>query len=296
MKQRVTDLKRLRWDDLQVLLAIARSGTIRAASEETGLSPATLSRHVSSLEFCLGAKVLERLASGSVLTALGQSVVDSSEKIEGLANHISRMGDAYATNALTGAVRINANEWVSYLLMMSMSEFNNQYPHLSVEVLTSQQPYNLHRREADIALVATPPAEGDLYIRRIGTIRFGLYCSRQYYERRRMSIEERRWSDLSFIGYDNLRSEHPADRWLRALPGTPQTILRCSWALGIFDGIRGHSGLGVLANFVGDGDPSLVCVMPDIDELQEDVWLVLHGSLRTSARIRAIVNYVTELL
>lgn len=295
MKQGIANLKRLRWDDLQVLLSIVRAGTMRGAGEDTGLSPATLSRHLASLEASLGARVLERLPSGCAPTPLGQSVIAWVEEMEELAYQIARAGDAHGTRSPVGTVRVNADEWLSYLLMMSMSSFNARYPSLSVEVLTSQQPYNLSRREADIVLTTARPRDGDLYIRRLGSIRFGLYCSKRYFEEHRQQIERQEWHHLSFVGFDEMRSEFPTDRWLRSLPGASRTALRCSYALGIYDGLLGHSGLGVLAGFVGDPDENLVCVMPVIAELEQEVWLVVHSALRGSTRIRTTVDHITSL-
>ncbi|MFD9899573.1 LysR family transcriptional regulator [Mesorhizobium sp. NPDC059025] len=295
MKQGIANMKRLRWDDLQVLLAIVRSGTMRAAADDTGLSPATLSRHLANLETCLGARVLERLPSGCIPTPLGQGVIGWVEQMEELAHEIGRAGEAHSPSSPVGTVRINADEWLSYLLMTRMETFSSSYPSLSVEVLTSQQPYNLGRREADLVVTTTRPRDCDLLIRRLGSIRFGLYCSRRYFEDHRQHIENRDWRSLSFVGFDELRSEFPTEKWLKSLPGASRTVLRCSYALGIFDGLRGNSGLGVLASFIGDPDEQLVCVIPEIAELEQEVWLLLHPALRGSARIRAAVDYITDL-
>ena len=65
--------------------------------------------------------------------------------------------------------------------------------------------------------------------------------------------------------------------------------------LGVFDGVLGGSGLGVLAQLAGDTTSDLVCVEPHIRELDQDVWMVLHPALRGSERIRAVSNLVADI-
>lgn len=59
-----------RW--LEAFIALAETRSIRTASAQLGTSPATLSDRVSALEEYLGAKLLDRDASGSALSERGQ--------------------------------------------------------------------------------------------------------------------------------------------------------------------------------------------------------------------------------
>lgn len=42
------------WSDLRIFLAVARHGSLAAAAKVTGLSAATLGRHITGLERVLG--------------------------------------------------------------------------------------------------------------------------------------------------------------------------------------------------------------------------------------------------
>jgi DNA-binding transcriptional LysR family regulator len=295
LKAGVSNMEHVDWDDLRILLAIAREGTMRAAALACDLSAATLSRRLTELERRLGEPLIDRVPSGCTVTPFGQQVLTWAEQIETLAHQIERAGDVTGSHGLEGTVRINAVEWMSYILMKLLGSFQERFPGLAIEVLTSQRPYNLARREADIAIWSECPDEGDLYVRRIGKVRFGLYASRDYYLRHKVAIKKREWNKLSFVGYDERRGDHPAARWLKTLPGAPEPSLRCSYVLGVFDGVLGGSGLGVLAQLAGDTTSDLVCVEPHIRELDQDVWMVLHPALRGSERIRAVSNLVADI-
>ena len=60
------------WDDVRVFLAIARSGSARAAARVLGISQSTISRRLSQLESQSGVRLFDRRPSGLVLTEDGE--------------------------------------------------------------------------------------------------------------------------------------------------------------------------------------------------------------------------------
>lgn len=230
------------WNDLRILVEIARGGTMRAAAAACDLSAPTLSRRLTELERRLGEPLIDRVPSGCTVTAFGARVLAWAEQMEDLAHQIERAADVTGGAAAHGTVRINAVEWPSYILLKLLGSFQDRLPGLAIEVLTSRRPYSLARREADIALWSECPDEGDLYVRRIGRIRFGLYGSRDYYLRHKAAIVRKEWDKLSFVGYDDRQPDHPATQWLKSLPGAPAPSLRSSYGMGVFDGVLGAPG------------------------------------------------------
>jgi DNA-binding transcriptional LysR family regulator len=286
-------MRTFNWDDLRVFLAIARHGTLRRAGEACGLSPATLSRRLEKLERDLGERLVDRLPSGCLLTPFGDHVLGSAERIDDLSLEIG--GAAEASAGPRGVVRINADEWLSYLLMKRLGDLRRRYPDLALEVLTSQTPLSLARREADIVLRTHRPDEKDVHVRRVGRLRFGLFGARDYVEAHRAEISARDWSSLAFVGLDEAHAHMATERWIRSLPGAPTPSLRCSYGLGVYDGIVGGAGLGVLAHLAADAASNLACVVPAIAELDQDIWLVRHSAMRHSARLRVVADHVAAL-
>lgn len=288
-------MEHIDWDDLRLLVAIAREGTMRAAAQACDLSAPTLSRRLTELERRLGEPLIDRVPSGCTPTAFGAKVLAAAEQMEDLANQIARAGDVTGHAGPRGTVRINASEWPSYMLLKLLGSFQDRLPGLAIEVLTSRRRYSLARREADIALWTECPDEGDLYVRRIGRIRFGLYASRDYFLRHKQAIARREWEKLSFVGPDERQADHPVAQWLGSLPGASAPSLRTSYGMGVLDGVLGGSGLGVLAQLAGSTTNDLVCVEKHIRSLDQDVWLVQHPALRDSDRMRTVANLLAEI-
>ncbi|WP_028224179.1 LysR family transcriptional regulator [Paraburkholderia ferrariae] len=288
-------MEHIDWDDLRLLVAIAREGTMRAAALACDLSPPTLSRRLTDLERRLGEPLIDRVPSGCTPTAFGAKVLAWAEQMEDLAHRIARAADATGHGGPRGTVRINASEWPSYMLMKLIGSFQDRLPGLAIEVLTSRRPYSLARREADIALWTECPDEGDLFVRRIGRIRFGLYASRDYYLRHKQAIARKEWEKLSLVGLDDRQADHRVTQWLRDLPGASAPALRNSSGMGVLQGVLGGSGLGVLAQLAGSTTSELVCVEKHIKTLDQDVWLVQHPALRDSERMRTVANLLVEI-
>jgi len=288
-------MKHLDWDDLRLLPLLAQEGSLRAAARKAGLSAATLSRRLDELEQAVGYKVVERFQGGCTPTAAGAEVFALAEQMAEIAMEVERTRDRQDAHAASGLVRINTDEWLSYFLTTRFARFHDAYPNVEVEIVTSHRPYSLTLREADIAIRPYRPEQLDLVTRRIGTLSFGLYCSKEVATRHAAALAKRDWASLPFVGFDEPRSEFQSDRWLRALPGAPAPWMRCSYGLGILDGVAHGAGLGVLATFLASDAQHLVAAMPHIPELDQEIWLSMHRGLRTSARVRAVVDFMEQV-
>lgn len=288
-------MKHLNWDDLRLLLLIAQEGTLRGAARKAGVSPATMARRLDDLEEAVGHKLVERFQGGCVPTAFGADMFALAEQMGEIALEVERTRDRQDAHAASGLVRINTDEWLSYFLTTRFARFHDAYPNVDVEIVTSHRPYNLARREADVAIRPYRPEQLDLVTRHVGTLSFGLYCSRDVATRHADALAQRDWARLPFVGFDEPRAEFQSDRWLRALPGAPAPWMRCSYGLGILDGVTHGAGLGVLATFLAGDAQDLVAAIPHIPELDQDIWLSMHRSVRTSARVRAVVDFMGQV-
>ena len=288
-------MKHLNWDDLRLLLLIAQEGTLRGAARKAGVSPATMARRLDDLEEAVGHKLVERFQGGYVPTAFGADMFALAEQMGEIALEVERTRDRQDAHAASGLVRINTDEWLSYFLTTRFARFHDAYPNVDVEIVTSHRPYNLARREADVAIRPYRPEQLDLVTRHVGTLSFGLYCSRDVATRHADALAQQDWARLPFVGFDEPRAEFQSDRWLRALPGAPAPWMRCSYGLGILDGVTHGAGLGVLATFLAGDAQDLVAAIPHIPELDQDIWLSMHRSVRTSARVRAVVDFMGQV-
>ncbi|MBX7099628.1 MAG: LysR family transcriptional regulator [Myxococcaceae bacterium] len=92
---------------LETFVAVARGGSVRAASERVHLSQPAVSGHIKAVEDALGLTLFERTSKGMTLTAAGRRLLEKAEQT--LAAHQGLLDEAARTKGgLRGQLRLGA--------------------------------------------------------------------------------------------------------------------------------------------------------------------------------------------
>lgn len=282
----------LLWDDARVFLAIARIGTLSGAAVSLTLGVATVSRRLDRLEAALGVPLFSRHQSGYRLTDDGDAMLDSAEALEH-AGHA--FGDAAQQQGhAAGNVRLATAENLANLLIIpSLQQLFALHPNLRVEIVSGVQTVNLHRRDADLAVRMVKPEAGNVTIKRLGTLGFGLYGSRSYVETRCAGADAAAFDKDAFIGWAESHSHLPAAKWLaRTLRGRPCKVEANTLSAQLSAAISGL-GLAVLPHYLAK-QMGLVCLLQELG-VDQTIWLVLHSDLAHSKRVRAVADHLIQL-
>jgi DNA-binding transcriptional LysR family regulator len=60
--------------------------------------------------------------------------------------------------------------------------------------------------------------------------------------------------------------------------------------------VRHGAAIGIIDSQIGDADPDVVRVLPDLEPLSFPIWLVAHRELTTSRRIRRVYDFLVDEL
>jgi len=280
-----------RWDDLRIFLAAFREGSCAAAGARLGVNQSTISRRIAALEGDLGVRLFDRMPEGLVPTAAAEEIVPRAELFEATAAELMDAVEGLDSR-LGGVVRIALPDLIaSELVAPALPTFLREHPGLRVELIAGDAIVDLSRREADLALRFVRPDGGDLVVRRVASLRFRVFGSREYLrEHRGKSPEELAWLD-----WDTTQAHLPDAAWLRAaFPGV-EPVLRTT-SLGVrLRATCGGLGVSVLARPLAERYPELEEIegLPAIPEIP--IWLVGHRALRNLPRIKAVWGFLEEL-
>ncbi|RLB37713.1 MAG: LysR family transcriptional regulator [Deltaproteobacteria bacterium] len=280
-----------RWDDLRIFLAAFREGSCAAAGARLGVNQSTISRRIGALERDLGVRLFDRIPEGLVPTAAAEEIVPRAELFEATAAELMDAVEGIDTR-LAGVVRVALPEMIaSELVAPALPSFMRERPGLRLELIAGDAIVDLSRREADLALRFVRPESGDLVVRRVATLRFGVFGSKEYLSKRRgRSTEELEWLD-----WDTTKAHLPDAAWLHAAFPRVEPVLRTS-ALGVrLRATCGGLGVSVLARPLAERYPELEAIegLPPMPEIP--VWLVGHRALRSLPRIKAVWALLEEL-
>ena len=165
----------LHWDDARVFLAMPNS-TLSGASKLLGTGIATTSRRLERLENALQVRLFTR-SQLYRLTDDGADLISQAEILEQAGFAFSAVAKGKDTR-VSGHVRLaTAQGLADELIIPALPDFIDAHPNLTLEIVTSVSVVNLHKRDADLAIRMVRPDTGNISIRRIGHLGFGLYAS-----------------------------------------------------------------------------------------------------------------------
>jgi DNA-binding transcriptional LysR family regulator len=279
------------WDDLRLLLAIARGGGLVAAARSLGINHSSVYRRLDALEARLAVRLFERDRGAYRLTSAGELMVDAAQRMEAEVLGASRrvLG---SDSKLAGVIRVSTSELLGLHLMPPLlRDFPQRYPDVEIELSIDNRLVDLIQRHADVAIRATESAPEHLVGRCVGKIASAVYASRAYLERagRGMSMAEHDW-----LALDASAAHVPQARWLRENVPAARVRLRFNLLEGVRRAMLQDLGLGVLPCFVADGDSRLERLTPPETAGEFGVWVLVHPDLRRNARIQAFFTEIAK--
>jgi DNA-binding transcriptional LysR family regulator len=281
--------------DLQVVLALARTGTLAAAGERLGVDASTVFRSVQRMERGLGQPLFQRGRSGWQPGELGQALAAHAETIEATLE-AARADAQLQPQALVGSLRITSTDTVMHgLVAPALQALHAQHPGLVFELNTGNELASLTRRDADIAVRATKKPPPHLVGRPLGPIRIALYAPRKPAPRQGLP---RRFEDVTegspWIGIDDALPEHPSVLWRRRHFPKAQPAWRVNSLLTVLELVALGLGIGVLPMFLAQKHPGLRPLTGALDDAQTDLWLLTHPQARHLRRVSAVYAHLAD--
>jgi DNA-binding transcriptional LysR family regulator len=282
----------LDWGHLRFFLAMARTGSLSRAAKRLGVDRNTVARRVAALEAALGLALFERGPQGWTRTAGGDELADLAGRVEEDVLALARHADA-RDRALTGSVRLTtAAHLATHLLAPAVPLLRQRHPGLVLEIAADQRNFDLTRREADLAVRMGRPRDSGLVTRRLCELAYGLYAAQG------SAPAERREADFAqdpFLGFDESLASAPQERWLARVGPDRQVVFRTNSTASLQAAARRGVGVALLPRYIGDADPMLRRVEAP-DPPAYEVWLLVHGDLRRTPRVRAVIEWLDELV
>ena len=283
-------------DHIRTFHAVAKHGSLLAASRHLGLTQPTAGRHIDLLEETLGLSLFVRGREGMRLTEKGADLVTAAGELMGNATEFERVATGLEEK-IEGVIRLSANQIFGTLLLPGIiAGFMSEHPEINVEVEVSNEVTNLLQRDADIAIRLFRPTQNDLVTRKVTELPMGLFAHENYLARNPApkSIDDLRHHVL--LGQDRDPSLIGAYR-AAGLELTPTDFaFRCDNDIAEINAVRAGIGIGPLHLGMARNWPSIVQVLPKLPIHTYELWLACHADVRHNKRIRLLMDYLSAKL
>lgn len=285
-------LNTISWDEFRLIKAIADARGLPGAAAQTGLNHSTVFRRLGQIEALLGTALFERHRTGYTLTTAGEELVALAGRLEADITTVTRKLVGRELQP-AGELRITTNDsLLMHLLTPHFAGFRKQCPDVRLDIVLSNQPLNLSKRDADVAIRATDTPPETLVGRRIARIAWALYALRgDLAAADEADLYGRDWITLG----DNLAALKAVRHVQRHV--VPENIVyKVNTVLGLAEAIEAGIGIGYLPCFIGDTRPTLQRIGAPQPDFGADLWFLTHPDLRQSPRIRVLLDYMVAAI
>jgi DNA-binding transcriptional LysR family regulator len=277
------------WDDIRIFLAIHRAGSLSLAAGPLGLTQPTCGRRLAGLEATLGTRLFERTPEGLHLTDEGAALVGHAEAMEAGARALT-LESAGRGRDLSGVVRIATTELLAVAFLVdALAALHASHPELRFELVVSNEPSDLLRREADLALrfgpEGTRPAPERLVAQKLGDEPFDLYGAERYLARRGAPADPTALAGHEVVVYS---ARNPASAWCASAFRGASVVVAVPSMLVAAASVGAGLGLGVLPRRAAGRFPDLRRLHPAV--AQGTGWLVVAPERRQEARLRVAAD------
>lgn len=284
------------WNRARAFLVTAEEGSLSAAARALDMTQPTLSRQVDALEKELGLVLFERAGRGLFLTPSGLELLEHVRQMGEAASRVS-LSASGQSQAIEGKIKITASEvYSAYLLPPILNKLHWAYPGIEIELVASNARTDLRRREADIAIRNFSSTDLEIIVRKLRDDNAYLYASERYLQR----IEPlKTMADLSkaeFLGFSNTDAlidglnAHGLNLTQSNFPITCDSHF-VQWEL-----VKRGAGIGAITANIGDAEPLVRRVLPDMAPIVVPMWLATHRELNTSKRVRTVFDFLAAEL
>ncbi len=279
------------WDDLRVLLALARTGSLGAAARQLKVDPTTVARRLGGLEDSLGVRLVVRNPDGIRLTPEGERAVAAAGRMEEALGDLRRRLES---SGETGVVRMTSTDSFAQFLARFLPGLASSHPGLHVESISANASLDLVRGEADLAVRFARPRQDGVVGRRIGTIGWSLYGSDAYLERKG-PVRLGALAGHDVLAYDDSIAAVPGAAWIREHAGDAHVVMRGNSPRALAEAVAAGLGISVLPCFIAVGNPLLRRLDPAVLGTSE-IWIAVHEGLKDVPRVRAVIDFVSALV
>jgi DNA-binding transcriptional LysR family regulator len=285
---------------METFVCVVETGSFSAAARRLNIGQPAVSKTIAQLEKRLAVSLLLRSTRGLTPTEAGLAFFERARRAIDEANEADNAARGSA-GGLRGNLRISAAVTFGRLhVVPQLGPFLDQHPQLNIDLMLDDRNINLVEEGIDVALRMGPLSDSSLTARKIADCRRVVLGTPAYFARHG---EPSRPADLDqHQGIVYNLSGGATWTFIRGCEQQTQTLtgrLRVSAAEGLRAAVLADQGLTIASQWMFAPElasGAVRVVMGDWRLPDQDLWAVFPTGRMVSAKARAFVEYMENLL
>lgn len=285
------DLSHLNWDDIKYFLALYRCRRLSLAAQHLGISRATVSNRIQSLESALGVPLFRQEESGFIPTPAATELLHVAEGVEKTLS-LDYLGERLQKLDIP-MIRIGVNEGLSdNVIAYEMAEFSKQQPTM-IKLMTLPKNTNVATKEVDIS-ITIQPSSNDLVVSKVLTeYKLGIYAGTEYATALPEKLKSSSLGMLPWIGYIEELMYSESLLYHLELPDKITFSFQSTSLNAQIQATRANLGLCILPCYIAENTSGLTRVFPDIG-FERTYWISTRRDIIGSKKLKSIWSFLVE--
>lgn len=287
-----------RLTEMEAFATVVDQGGFTDAAKKMGISKSAVSKHISSLEARLGARLLNRTTRRVSATEIGLAYYDRARRV------LSDAGEADALvasmqSAPAGLLRLSvATDFGVNHLSPILGDFLQQFPDITVNMVLNNRYVELISEGFDMAIRMGDLEDSSLRARKLTETQMRMIAAPSYFEKHGRPTRLDDLNSHKLLHYSNQAS---GNAWKITAPSGEERQIRSAGWLSVNDGqsllnacIAGL-GIAYLPSFLYANameQVQVVDVMPDLPIERTGIYAVYPPGRFTQPKVRAFIDFL----
>jgi len=285
------------WDDYRIFAALAKQRSFGQAAKALRLSKPTIRRRIESLESSIGVPLVDRGATGIVLTQDGKNIADMVEAMAMISERtMSRVRQV--DGEISGECKLVLGEGLAtaWFIPHFLGVFGDLYPRIVVRLGSAPDSDKIAIPPFDIQVRYAPTHDENLLLFRAATFHFTYFASRKYLERfgrpaSRDELSHHRLADItpSFGGESGIMAQYSNATAL----GRPHFYTNSGNIL--LQSVLAGQVIGLLPSYTFVTAPDLVPIIPDY-HFETGLFVYFSDAASGKKATRVMIDFLRNVV
>ena len=289
-----------RLTEMEAFATVVDQGGFTDAAKKMGISKSAVSKHVSSLEARLGARLLNRTTRRVSPTEIGLAYYDRARRVLNDAGEADALVTAMQS-APSGMLRVSvATDFGVNHLSPVLGEFLHSYPDITVNMVLNNRYVELISEGFDLAIRVGELEDSSLRARKLCEPHKRMLAAPAYFDQYGQPQKIDDLNEHKLLHYSNQAS---GNVWKVTAPSGEKRQVRTAGSLTVNDGqslrnaASGGLGIAYLPSFLF-AEPmrhgQLVDAIPELPMEVQGIYAIYPPGRYTQPKVRAFIDFLVD--